>query len=97
MTARLSKNGKEVEVLLLIVSTAHAITSEGSLFGSRTKLLVDHEEALNFPLAPVCLPLSNCDGTIRKTVKSKLYQAAMSDLTIVNPDDLPPASEHTIF
>ena len=62
------------------------------------KAAIDLEAALNFPLAPVCLPLSNYDGTIRKTVKSKLYQAAMSDLTIVNPDDLPPPSElYTYF
>ena len=62
------------------------------------KAAIDLEAALNFPLAPVCLPLSKCDGTIRKTVKSKLYQAAMSDWTIVNPDDLPlPSKLYTYF
>ena len=52
---------------------------------------VDLETTLSFPLAPVSMPLSTADGAIRKTVKSKLYEAAMSDLSIVSPDELPPA------
>eukprot|EP00795_Rhopilema_esculentum_P010166 gene10166-biopygen12783 len=51
---------------------------------------VDLETTLSFPLAPVSMPLSTADGAIRKTVKSKLYEAAMSDLSIVSPDELPP-------
>jgi hypothetical protein len=47
---------------------------------------------LCFPLAPVSIPLSTPDGAIRKTVKSKLYDASMSDLSVVNFDALPPAS-----
>ena len=37
----------------------------------QTKLAIDLEAALNFPLAPVCLPLSNCDGTNQKNSEIK--------------------------
>ena len=91
--AKVSKNGKEGEVRVQRDILCKLVSLSNS-----NKSAIDLEAALNFPLAPVCLPLSNCDGTIRKTVKSKLYQAAMSDLTIVNPDDLPPPSElYTYF
>ena len=53
---------------------------------------VDLEKVLCFPLAPVSIPLRTPDGAIRKTVKSKLYDASMSDLSVVNFDALPPAS-----
>eukprot|EP00112_Aurelia_sp_Birch-Aquarium-sp1_P014970 Seg3276.1 transcript_id=Seg3276.1/GoldUCD/mRNA.D3Y31 product="hypothetical protein" protein_id=Seg3276.1/GoldUCD/D3Y31 len=51
---------------------------------------VDLDSVLVYPLAPVCLPLSTPDGAIRKTVKSKLFTAAISDLTVVSFEDLPP-------
>ena len=86
--AKVSKNGKEGEVRVQRDILCKLVSLSNS-----NKAAIDLEATLNFPLAPVCLPLSNCDGTIRKTVKSKLYQASMSDLTIVNPDDLPPRSE----
>ena len=35
------------------------------------------------------VPLSTPDGSIRKTVKSKLFKAAMSDLSVVKDEDLP--------
>ena len=54
---------------------------------------VDLERALCFPLAPISIPLSTADGVIRKTVKSKLYEAAMSDLKILTHDELPPAAK----
>ena len=53
---------------------------------------VDLEKVLCFPLAPVSIPLSTPDGAITKTVKSKLYDASMSDLSVVIFDALPPAS-----
>ena len=57
---------------------------------------VDIKSALSFPLAPVSIPLSTADGAIRKTVKSKLYEAAMKDLTIIEPEELPPPAKlHT--
>ena len=58
---------------------------------------IDLEKALCFPLAPVSIPLSTPDGAIRKTVKSKLYDASMSDLNIVAHDALPPASTMTTY
>lgn len=53
---------------------------------------VDLEKVLCFHLAPVSIALYTPDGAIRKTVKSKLYHASMSDLTVVSHDSLPPAS-----
>ena len=54
---------------------------------------VDLERALCFPLAPISIPLSTADGAIRKTVKSKLFEAAMHDLQVVSQDELPPTAK----
>eukprot|EP00794_Sanderia_malayensis_P002237 gene2237-2552_t len=48
---------------------------------------IDLDAVLCYPLAPVSIPLSTPDGSIRKTVKSKLYSAAMSDLEELTYDD----------
>ena len=61
------------------------------------KTAVDLHSCLIYPLAPVSLPLSTPDGAIRKTVKSKFFLAAMSDLTILNFEDLPPAKRMQIY
>ena len=53
------------------------------------KMGINLEKALAFPLAPVAIPLSTADGAIRKTVKSKLYQACMDDLTILRVEEFP--------
>ena len=37
---------------------------------SKHKAAVDLNSVLDYPLAPVCFPLSTPDGAIRKTVKS---------------------------
>ena len=50
---------------------------------------IDIDSVLCYPLAPVSAPLSAPDGSIRKTVKSKLFKAAMSDLSVVTDEDLP--------
>ena len=49
----------------------------------------DIDSVLCYPLAPASVPLSTPDGSIRKTVESKLFKAAMSDLSIVTDEDLP--------
>ena len=43
---------------------------------------IDIGIVLQYPLAPVSVPLSTPDGAIRKTVKSKLFDAAMSDFLV---------------
>ena len=58
---------------------------------------VDLDSVLVYPLAPICLPLSTPDGAIRKTAKSKLFSAAMSDLTIISFEDLPPPEKMQIY
>ena len=52
---------------------------------------------MTFPLAPVSIPLSTADGAIRKTVDSKPYDAAMSDLKILNQDDFPEKEKLTTY
>ncbi len=42
--------------------------------------VIDIDKALAYPLAPVPLSLATSDGCIRKTVKSKLFDAALSTL-----------------
>ena len=59
---------------------------------------IDLQNVLSFPLAPVSIPLSTVDGAIRKTVKSKLFEAAMSDLDLVSEDAMPPPTRlYTYF
>ena len=53
------------------------------------KSRIDIDVVLQYPLAPVSVPLSTPDGAIRKTVKSKLFNAAMSDLLVVPKESLP--------
>ena len=50
---------------------------------------IDIDVVLQYPLAPVSVPLSTPDGAIRKTVKSKLFDAAMSDLLVIPKESLP--------
>ena len=66
-------------------------------YSNKHELGVDLEKVLCFPLAPVSIPLSTPDGALRKTVKSKLFDASMSDLAIVNHDTLPPTSTMTTY
>ena len=83
--AKVKVNGKEKELTLqrdvLGTLVAHSRKHEVG---------VDLETTLSFPLAPISTPLSTPDSSIRKTVKSKLYQAAMSYLQVVTTDELPP-------
>ena len=88
MKAKISKNGKEREI-----RSQSNILRKLMALSCANKAAINLDVAMSFPLAPVSLPLAHCDGTIRKTVKSKLYTAAMDDLTIVNEDKLPPLQE----
>ena len=40
---------------------------------------IDTDSVVCYPLAPVSVPLSTPDGSIKKTVKSELFKAAISD------------------
>ena len=81
------KDGKQKEIACQRDVLGHLVS-----LSYKSKSGIDLEKVLAYPLAPVSVPLSTYDGTIRKTVKSKLYQTAMSDLQIVNATDLP--AEH---
>ena len=81
--AKVSKNGKQQEIQVqsnILAKLVH--------LSSFTKA-INLEKTMSFPLAPVSLPLSHYDGTIRKTVKSKLFDATMHDLTVITTEDLP--------
>ena len=59
---------------------------------------IDLQNVLSFPLAPVLIPLSTVDGAIRKTGKSNLFEAAMSDLDLVSEEIMPPRTRlYTYF
>ena len=47
---------------------------------------VNIDEALYYPLAPVPLSLTTCDGARRKTAKSKLSHVALSSMEITKND-----------
>ena len=56
------------------------------------------DAVLCYPLAPVSIPLSTPDGSMKKMVKSKLFTAAMNDLHVVTKDNLPvPDKLNTYF
>ena len=89
--AKVSKNGKQQEIQVqsnILAKLVH--------LSSFTKA-INLEKTMCFPLAPVSLPLSHYDGTIRKTVKSKLFHAAMHDVTVIKPEDLPSAEELSVY
>ena len=58
-------------------------------YSSKHESGINLERALTFPLAPVSIPLSTADGAIRKTSKSKLYDASMNDLKTLCKEDFP--------
>ena len=64
---------------------------------SFTKSAINFEETMCFPLAPVSLPLSHYNVTIRKTVKLTLFDTAMHDVTVIKPEDLPSAEELSVY
>ena len=76
--AKVKKGGKWTEIMAQrdILGKLVALSNEH-------KDAVDLSSVLDYPLAAVCFPLSTPDAAIQKTVKSKLYSAAMSDLTIL--------------
>ena len=82
--AKVKKGGKWTEIM-----AQRDIPGKLVALSNKHKAAVDLNSVLDYPLAPVCFPLSTPDGAIRKTVKSKLYSAAMSDLTILCFEDLP--------
>ena len=82
--ATIKKNGKLQE--LVFQRDILGILAASSY---KEKSAVDIDAALCYPLAPVSMPLSSTDGTIRKTVKSKLFSVAMSDLRILESQELP--------
>ena len=89
---KVSKNGKQQEIQVqsnILAKLVH--------LSSFTKSAINLEKAMCFPLAPVSLPLSHYDGTIRKTVKSKIFDATMHDLTVIKPEDLPSTEELSVY
>ena len=74
--------------------SASAIIAYDPLF---TLAGIDLDAVLCYPLAPVSVPLSTSDGSLRKTVKSKLYDAAMSDLEELTYDDLPDETDMNCY
>eukprot|EP00794_Sanderia_malayensis_P020967 gene20967-biopygen15473 len=83
--AKVKINGK-VKVLAFQRDVLGILVS----YSNKHEAGIDLENVFCYPLAPVSIPLSTADGSIRKTVKSKLFQAAMSDLILVSEGDLPP-------
>ena len=80
--AKVSKNGKQQEIQVQTNILAKLVH-----FSSFTKSAINLEKAMCFPLAPVS----------GKTVKSKLFDAAMHDLTVIKPEDLPSAEELSVY
>ena len=90
--AKVKKDGKWKEIMAQIDILGKLVA-----LSSKHKAAVDLNSVLDYPLAPVCFPLSTPAGAIRKTVKSKLYSAAMSDLIILRFEDLPPPEMMQIY
>ena len=90
--AKVSKNGQQQEIQVqsnILANLAHLSSFKNSA--------INLEKAMCSPLAPVSLPLSHYDGTIRKTVKSKFFHAAMHEVTVIKQEDLPSAEELSVY
>ena len=72
---KISANGKAKEII--VQRNVLGLLAAKSL---QQKAPVDIDAALCYPLAPVPLNLATCDGTRRKTAKSKLFDAALSSM-----------------
>ena len=77
---QLNYRKKEKQEKLNVKRHTRKISSRSSF---DTNSYMNVENLLTYPHGPVSLALSCSDGTIRKTRKSKLYEAAMYDLSIV--------------
>ena len=64
---------------------------------NKHKLPIGIEAVLSYPLAPISLPRCNANGNIRKSNSQSLIKAAMSDLTILSTEDLPPEQELSTY
>ena len=62
----------------------------GKLFKTfyRNNAYVDVENILKYPLAPVCLALTNSEGTIRKTWNLNLHDTSIYNLVSVDKTNL---------
>ena len=92
MKDKLSKSGVQKEVKI-----QRDILSIFIWLSTHHKAPLDIEAAMAYPVAPVSLVLSNADGSIGKTKKSSLYEAAMAELVILNPEDPPPEEELSTY
>ena len=90
VTVKISESGMQNKVKIQrdILST---------LLSNHHKAPPDIEAAMAYPLPPVSLALCNADGSIRKTKKSPLYKAALAELVILNPENLPPEKELSTY
>ena len=81
--AVVEKSGKQVEIAyqrdILGILVSHHI---------HLKLVLTLTRFFTYPLAPVSIPLCTPDRQNLKTAKSKLYDAVMSDLNIINESTL---------
>ena len=89
---KLSKSGMQNEVKIRsdILSTLISLSTHH-------KAPLDFEAAMAYPLTPVSPALWNADESIRKTKKSSLYEAAMAELVVLNPEYLPPKEELSTY
>ena len=89
---KISESGMQNEVKIQrdILSTLISLSNHH-------KAPSDIEAAMAYTLPPVSLALCNADGSIRKTKKSSLYEAAIAELVILNPEDLPPEKELSTY
>ena len=92
LKAKVSRNGNQKEI-----HTQRDILGKLVSLSNKYKSPIDIVAALSYPLAPISLLLCNADRSIRKTNKSSLFEAAMSDLTILNTEDLPPEQELSTY
>ena len=90
--AKISRCGKQAEVRIQRDILGRLVS-----LSSQHEAPLDIEAAMTYPLAPISLTLCNSDGSIRKANKSSLYQAAMTELSILSPEDLPPKEDLSTY
>ena len=77
---------KSIEVNRNIIGNLLALSA-------KTGQLIDFNKALEFPLCPIDLNLSNPDGSRRSTQKSKLTEIIIRESTLIDNAEFPQKSE----
>ena len=80
----------QVKMVLKKDTRQKEVSSQQDILGKlvslsyKNKVAINFENVLTYPLSPVSAPLCLHDGSMRKTAKSKLFEATFKDVDVVD-------------